>query len=145
MFMSVETLLSCMCVCCVFTSIHRDGFVCLGLEFQEDKSTMLCWRRFFPLSCLATLVWNSEPFYLATLSCSHTRSGQNHDLTSFMCVSFAKTWGLQLPLSGIAFGSRYIVSRSTYCVITLERGRNPTRKSESNYNLSIEPSAWQST
>ena len=39
-----------------------------------------------------------------------------------------RTWGLQLPSSGIAFGPHYIVSRSASGVSTHERGRNITRK-----------------
>ena len=56
-----------------------------------------------------------------------------HDLTSVR-LAF-RTWGLQLPLSGIAFGPRYIVSRSAFGVSTHERGRNLTRKGQSNYKI----------
>ena len=48
------------------------------VAMAENRSTMLCWRRFFPLPSpfIATLAPS-----LATLSCSHTRSRQSHELT----------------------------------------------------------------
>ena len=102
-----------------------------GVGDSGNRSAMLCWRHFFPLPSLfiATLLWSIKPFWLAALSCSHTRGGTSLDLTSFMCVLLSKTWGLHLLLSGIAFGPHYIVSRSAYCVRMHARGRNLIRKS----------------
>ena len=72
----------CMCACvsvCVFHvhspwRLHLSGTV----GMSGNRSTMLCWRRFFPLPSpfIATLAPS-----LATLSCSHTRSRQSHELT----------------------------------------------------------------
>ena len=63
-----------------------------GVGVPEDRSTILCWRCSFPVpsSFIDILVWSTEPFWLAALSCSHTGSGQNNDLTSLMCVSLSK-------------------------------------------------------
>ena len=54
--------------------LHLSGTV----GMSGNRSTMLCWRRFFPLPSpfIATLAPS-----LATLSCSHTRSRQSHELT----------------------------------------------------------------
>ena len=71
---------------------------------DREKSTMFYWRSFFP---------PPSPF-IATLSCSQTRSGQSHDLNSVR-LAF-KTYSLHLPLSGIALAPHYIVSLSTYGV-----------------------------
>ena len=49
-----------------------------------------------------------------------------HYLTS-VCLAL-KTWGPQLQLSDIAFGPRYIVSRSASGFSTHERDCNLTRK-----------------
>ena len=74
----------CMCVSVyVLPSwrLHR-----FGVGIPGDRSTMLCWECPPPLlsTFMVTLVWSTKPFQLAALSCSHTRSGQSHDLTSFM-------------------------------------------------------------
>ena len=86
----------CVCVCvsvCVCVCVHPSWRLHLsGVGIPVDRPTILCWRLFFPLPSLfvTTLVWKTKPFYLATLPCSHTKSKQSHDLTSFMCVSLSK-------------------------------------------------------
>ena len=54
--------------------LHLSGTV----GMSGNRSMMLCWRRFYPLPSpfIATLAPS-----LATLSCSHTRSRQSHELT----------------------------------------------------------------
>ena len=74
---------ACVCVC-VCTSIHPEGFICLDqVGYQEtdqrcyvEDVKFLCR---FPSSLLRM---KNVTFQLAALSCSHTRSGQSHDLTS---------------------------------------------------------------
>ena len=58
-------------VCVVY--VYSPWSLCLsGVGIPGDRSTMLCWRRFFllPSPFIATLVWSTEPLQLATLSCS---------------------------------------------------------------------------
>ena len=67
----------CVCVCFTSTSqwrLHLSGTV----GMSGNRSMMLCWRRFFPLPSpfIATLAPS-----LTTLSYSHTRSRQSHELT----------------------------------------------------------------
>ena len=64
---------------CVFHVHLPWGLHLSGTVGMSGKiSTMLCWRRFFPLRSpfIATLAPS-----LATLSCSHTRNRQSHVLT----------------------------------------------------------------
>ena len=45
MTMSCDVVVTCVCV---FTSIHREGFICLDqLEMPGNRSMMLCRRLFF--------------------------------------------------------------------------------------------------
>ena len=75
----------CVFVCvCVCTSIYPEGFICLdqvGYQGTDQRCYVedvkfLCR---FPSSLLRI---KNVTFQLAALSCSHTRSGQSHDLTS---------------------------------------------------------------
>ena len=54
--------------------LHLSGTV----GMSGNRSTMLCWRRFYPLP--SPFIANLAPS-LATLSCSHTKSRQSHELT----------------------------------------------------------------
>ena len=122
----------CVCVCmyvcvCVFTSIHHEGFICLEqVGYQgTDQCVMLktlnsyvdFLHRYFRMQNLT--------FQLAPLSCSHTRSGRSHDLTSAR-LAF-RTWGLHSPLTSVAFGRHYLVSQSAFSVNTHERAPNLSR------------------
>ena len=51
-------------------------------------------------------------FQLAALSYSYTRGGHSHDLT-IIRLAF-RTQGLHSPLTGVAFGTHYIVNRSAF-------------------------------
>ena len=55
--------------------LHLSGTV----RISGNRSPMLCWRHFFPVPSpfIATLAPS-----LATLSCSHIRSRQSHELTN---------------------------------------------------------------
>ena len=72
-------LMPCNAFACVFQvdspwRLHLSGTI----GMSGNRSTMLCWRRFFPLPSpfIATLAPS-----LATLSCSNTQSRQSHKLT----------------------------------------------------------------
>ena len=54
--------------------LHLSGTV----GMSGNRSMMLCWRRFFPLPSLFIAILSPSP---ATLSCSHTRKRQSHELT----------------------------------------------------------------
>ena len=115
----------CVCVCvCLRPSIVKACYV-WGWNSRGEINDVVLKTFLFSVKSLHPF----EPFIRATLSCSRTRTGKSHDLTSFnMCVSLSKTWGLHLPLSGIAFGPCYIMSRFAHCDSTHERGRSLTRK-----------------
>ena len=106
-------VLLCVCVCLRTSTVKPssvwNSWECQGTDQQccvEDVG-FLCW---FPSS----LLWNTQNliFQLATLSCSYTRSRHIHDLTSIR-LAF-RTWGLHSPLTGVAFGTQYIVSWSAF-------------------------------
>ena len=111
LFLSLVGVSVSVCVCVYVHPPWR--FLLPAFGVLGDRSTMLCWRLFFPLlsSYIATLEWSTKPFQIVALSCLHTRSGQSHDLASLR-LTF-KTLGLHLPLSGITLTPRYIVNRST--------------------------------
>ena len=76
-------LAKCMCVC-IFTYIHHETFISLE-QLQCQGTCQKCYDEdviifFKPL--FATLEWITEHFKQATVSCSHTRSGQCHYVTS---------------------------------------------------------------
>ena len=59
---------------------------------------------------------------------THQKKGKAMTFIVYVLLTF-KTWGLHLPLSGIAVGPCYIVrSRSACCISTHERGCNLTKK-----------------
>ena len=91
LFLHTDYICVSVCVCvCLRSSTVKASSVWVGIP--GDRSIMLCWRRLFslPSPFITTVVCSTEPFLLAALSCSHTRSGQSHDLTSFICVSLSK-------------------------------------------------------
>ena len=67
---------TCVCVVCVCVCVCVCTHVCLYIHspwrlhmsgsvgMPGNRSTMLCWRRFFPLPSpfVATLEWNTKPF-----------------------------------------------------------------------------------
>ena len=128
----------CMCVC---TFIHHEAFICLDqLGYQGtdqqcyvEDIEFLCW---FP----SLLLWNAAlTFQLAALSCLHTRSGQSHDLTSIR-LTF-RTQILHSPLTGVVFGTHYIVGQSGFAsALTIYIG-----KARVTTNFIVEPSPRRST
>ena len=117
----------CVCVCvCVFTSIHREDFICLDLVGQQ-RTDQRCYVKDVVFLCQfpSSLLQNAEP-NLSTLSCSHTRSGQSHDLTS-VCLTF-RTRAFIYHSASVAFSSHYIVTRSTLRPDTHEGVRNLSMK-----------------
>ena len=95
----------CVCVCvCIRVYVHPQWRLHLaGVGIPGDRSTMWHWRRFFPLS---------SPF-IAT--CSHTRSGQSHDLTSFMWLSFSKHGAFSYHYQASPLVHVTSVNQSAYC------------------------------
>ena len=124
-FEAVTYFYSLFCVCLRPFTVKAPSV--LNSWNSWSRSMMLCWRRFFslPNPFIATLEWSTKPFYLATLSCPHTRTRQSHDLANVR-LAF-KSFGLNSPLSGIALAPRYIVSRST------SGTRHSREGSQSNY------------
>ena len=124
----------CVCVCmyvcvCLHPSTVKSSYV-WGCNFREQINDVFLKTFFSSAKSLHRyLSMKNRAFLTRCLSCSHTRSEKNCDLSSFMCDSLSKASGLQLPLSSIAFGLRYIVSRSAYYLSTNERGCNLTNKS----------------
>ena len=125
------------CVC-VFTSTVKASSVwnswdCQGTDQQccvEDVGFL--W---FPSS----LLWNTEP----NLSASHDLTSiRFHDLTSIR-LAF-RTWGRHSPLTGVVFGTQYIVSWSAFAS-ALRRGfAIYLGKVEVTTNFSIESSPQRS-
>ena len=118
----------CVCVC-VFTSIHREGFICLdqvGYQGTDQRATLKTLNSYVDFLHRYFRMQNFQlAFQLAPLSCSHTRSGRSHDLTSAR-LAF-RTWGLHSPLTSVAFGRHYLVSQSAFSVNTHERVANLSR------------------
>ena len=137
----------CVCVCvwlCVFTSFHREGFICLDhLRYQgtdqqccADDVGFLCR---FPSGYFGV---QNLTFQLAALFCPYTRSEDSHNLTS-ICLTF-RTWGLHSSLSGVAFGTYYIVSRSAFASAIARRFAFYLGKAKVTTNFSIECKPRQS-
>ena len=79
---------------------HREDFICLEQLCWRHFTTMLCWRHFFPLpSPFITTLASS----LATLSCSHNRSRQNHILTR-----------VRLAYKRVGFNAQYFCHSPTF-------------------------------
>ena len=114
-----------MCVCIYMcTSIHREcfkaSFVWMRWDTREHiNNVLLKTLNYHADSIHSYFRMLNVTFQLAALSCSHTRSGQSHDLTS-VYLTF-RTWGRHSPLRGLAFGTHYIVGRSAL-VSALIRG-----------------------
>ena len=105
----------CVCVCAYVHSpwkLHLSGSVGLA----GNRSAMLCW---------AHLLHRCFRVKHLTFLLSQIRSGQNHDLTSVRLAFRMRV--LQLPLWGIVFSTRYIVSRSASGGNTHMRGCNLNR------------------
>ena len=123
---------------CVFTSFHREGFICLETDQRccADDVGFLCR---FP----SWLLWSAEPNLSASHSIlSYTRSEDSHNLTS-ICLTF-RTWGLHSSLSGVAFGTHYIVSRSAFASAIARRFAFYLGKAKVTTNFSIESKPRQS-
>ena len=107
-----------LCVCvyvCVFMSIHREGFISLEqLGLPGNRSTMLRWKTLDSSAGSLHLYFGMQniTFQRAALSCSYAISGHSHDLTSIRLA--CRTSGLHSPLTGVAFSTHYIVSRSAF-------------------------------
>ena len=117
----INLLVPCMCV---FTSIHREGFICLEQLDCQGIDQWCCvedvgFPSLHPGSIHLYFEMQNLTFQLVTLSCSYTRSGHSNDLTSIR-LAF-RTQGLHSPLTGVAFGTHFIVSRSAF-VSALTRG-----------------------
>ena len=81
-------------------------------------------------------------FQRAALSCSYATSGHSHDLTSIR-LAF-RTLGLHSPLTGVAFGTHYIVSRSAFASALTRGFAIYLGNVKVTTNFSIESSPWQS-
>ena len=123
---------------CVFTSFHREGFICQETDQRccADDVGFLCR---FP----SWLLWSAEPNLSASHSIlSYTRSEDSHNLTS-ICLTF-RTWGLHSSLSGVAFGTYYIVSWSAFASAIARRFAFYLGKAKVTTNFSIESKPRQS-
>ena len=118
------------------------GFICLDQvgyqgtdQYPMSNSYVDSLHRYFRMQNLT--------FQLAALSCSHTRSGHSHELTSVR-LAF-RTWGLHSPLTGVAFGTHYIVSRSAFTSALTRGFAIYLGKAKATTNFSIESTPRQST
>ena len=113
----------CVCVCvCLLPFTVKALSVWISWNVREQINDVLL-KKFLS----STLGWDIEPFYVANLSCSHTRNGQSPGLASVR-LAF-KTWRFHVSLSGIAFPPSYTVSWSTSGVRhSREGGHNITIK-----------------
>ena len=80
---------------------------------------------------------------LDALSCPHSRSGQGLDLTGLRLTFSAR--GLHSPLTGVAFGTHYIVNRSAFASALTTWFAIYLRKAKVTTNFSIKSSPRQST
>ena len=136
----------CVCVCvCVFTSIHREGFICLDRWYTREQiiDVVLKTLNSYADSLHRYFRMQNLTFQLASLSWSHTRSWQSHALTSVR-LAF-RTWDLHSALTGVAFGTHYIVSRSVFASAFTRGFAIYLGKAKVTANFSIEFSSRQST
>ena len=82
-------------------------------------------------------------FQLAALSCSYTRSEHSQDLTSIR-LAF-RTQDIHSPLTGVAFGTHYIVNRSAFALALTKWFAIYLGKVNVTTNFSFESSPHQST
>ena len=150
-----------MCVCvCVCVCVGGCGcvwvWVCLRPSTVKASSVWIRWYTREQINDVVLKTLNSYAdslhryfrmqnltFQLASLSWSHTRSWQSHDLTSVR-LAF-RTWDLHSPLTGVAFGTHYIVSRSVFASAFTRGFAIYLGKAKVTANFSIEFSSRQST
>ena len=130
--------------------------VCVHPSTVKASSVWIKWDTREQIKDVMLKTWNSSAgsfhryigmqnltFQLATLSCSHTRSGQSHDSTSIR-LAF-RTQGLHSPLTGVALGTHYIVSRSAFGSALTRGFAIYLGQVNVTANFSIESSPRQST
>ena len=131
-------------------------YVCLRPSTVKASSVWIRWDTREQINDIVLKTFNSSSgsphryfgmqnltFQLAALSCSYTRSGHSHDLTSIR-LAF-RTQGLHSPLTGVAFGTHYIVSRSAFASALTRGFAIYLGKVKVTTNFSIESSPRQST
>ena len=104
----------CVCVCvCLRPSTAKASSVWISWNTREQINNVLLktldssagsLHRYFGMQSLT--------FQPAALPCSYSKSEHSHDLTSIR-LAF-RTQGLHSPLTSVAFGTHYIVSRSAF-------------------------------
>ena len=82
----------CMCVCTPFTV--KTSSVWISWTTREQINDVVL-KRLFSFANSLYRYFRMKHLTFLTLSCSHTRSGQNHDLTT-VSLTF-RTWGFHLP------------------------------------------------
>ena len=145
LFIGFSTLSLCVCVCvracmCVFTCIHREDFICLD-QVEYPRTDQRCYVEDVEFLCRfpSSLLQNAEPNLLTSpFILLHTGSGQSHNLTSIR-LAF-RTCGLYSPLTGVAFGMYYIVSRSDFTSALTRGFAIYLGKAKVTINFSIESS-----
>ena len=126
-----------LCVC-VFTSTVKASSVWNSWDCQRTDQ-QCCVEDVGFLWFPSSLLWNTEP----NLSASHDLTSiRFHDLTSIR-LAF-RTWGRHSPLTGVVFGTQYIVRWSAFAS-ALRRGfAIYLGKVEVTTNFSIESSPQRS-
>ena len=125
----------CVCVVCVCVCVC----VCTRTFTVKASSVWISWTTREQINdvVLKTFISYAKSFHryvrmkhLASLT-GHFILFTHYKLAKIRLTSVRlafRTWGLQLPISGITFGPHYIVSRSASGVSTHERSSNLTRK-----------------
>ena len=141
---------ACVCVC-----VSVCGCVCLRPSTVKASSVWIIWDTREQINDVVLTTLDSSAgslhryfgvqnliFQLAALSRPYTRSEDSHNLTS-ICLTF-RTWGLHSSLSGVAFGTHYIVSRSAFASAIARRFAFYLGKAKVTTNFSIESKPRQS-
>ena len=137
-FLHLNYLSMVSCCVCVFTSTVKASSVWNSWDCQRTDQ-QCCVEDVGFLWFPSSLLWNTEP----NLSASHDLTSiRFHDLTSIR-LAF-RTWGRHSPLTGVVFGTQYIVSWSAFAS-ALRRGfAIYLGKVEVTTNFSIESSPQRS-
>ena len=136
-------MLTCVCVCLSLSTVKassvwiswdtREQINDVVLKTLDSSSGSL--HRFFGMQSLT--------FQLAARSCSYTRSEHSHDSTSIR-LAF-RTQDLHSPLTDVAFGTHYTVSRSAFASALTRGFEIYLGKAKVITNFRIESSPRQST
>ena len=134
----------CVCVCVYVHppwSLHLSGTA--GTAREQIKDVVLKTLDSSAGSLHLYFGIQNLTFQPAALSCSYTRRRHSRDLTSIR-LPF-RTYVLHSPLTRVAFGTHYIVSRSAFASALTREFAIYLGHVNVTTNFSIESIPWQST